>query len=53
LKAEFSRFLNLRKKLGISEAVRHLGLSFEGSHHRGLDDARTIAHIVRRLCIGA
>lgn len=53
LKAEFARILGLRKKLGIAEALRHLGMTFEGSHHRGLDDARNIARIVRRVCIGA
>src|SRR5262249_8909652 len=36
LKAEFSRALNLRKKYGLAEALRHLGMDFEGSHHRGL-----------------
>jgi inhibitor of KinA sporulation pathway (predicted exonuclease) len=53
LKAEFSRALNRKKKLGIADAVRCLGMNFEGSHHRGLDDARNIARIVRRVCIGA
>jgi inhibitor of KinA sporulation pathway (predicted exonuclease) len=53
LKAEFSRALSRKKKLGIADAVRHLGMNFEGSHHRGLDDARNIARIVRRVCIGA
>ena len=53
LKAEFSRSLNLRKQLGIAGAVRRLGLKFEGSHHRGLDNARNIARIVRRVCTGA
>lgn len=53
LKAEFARSLNLRKKLGIAAALRRLGLDFEGSQHRGLDDARNIARIVRRVCIGA
>jgi inhibitor of KinA sporulation pathway (predicted exonuclease) len=52
LKAEFSRVLNRRKRCGLAEALRHLGMDFEGSHHRGLDDARNIARIVRRLCIG-
>jgi inhibitor of KinA sporulation pathway (predicted exonuclease) len=53
LKAEFSCTLGRKKRLGIAEAVRHLGMSFEGSHHRGLDDARNIARIVRRVCVGA
>lgn len=32
LKAEFSRSLNLKKKLGIVGALRRIGLQFEGSH---------------------
>jgi inhibitor of KinA sporulation pathway (predicted exonuclease) len=52
LKAEFSRTLNLRKRLGIGEALRRLGLRFEGSPHRGLDDARNIARIVRQIRAG-
>jgi inhibitor of KinA sporulation pathway (predicted exonuclease) len=52
LKVEFSRSLNLKKKLGIAEAVRYLGMQFQGSQHRGLDDAKNIANIVRRVCIG-
>lgn len=53
LKAEFLRAQGGRKKLGIVAALKRLGLKFEGSHHRGLDDARNIARIVRRVCIGA
>lgn len=52
LKAQFGRTLGLKKRLGIAEALRHLGLKFEGSHHRGLDDARNIVRIVRRICLG-
>ena len=52
LKAEFSRFLGRKKKLGIAGAVRHFGMDFEGTHHRGLDDARNIARIVQRVCLG-
>ena len=52
LKAEFARSLNVRKKLGIAQALGHLGMKFEGSHHRGLDDACNIARIVRRVCRG-
>ncbi len=53
LKAEFSLAVGQQKKLGLAEAVRWLGLDFEGSHHRGLNDARNIAKIVQRVCIGA
>jgi inhibitor of KinA sporulation pathway (predicted exonuclease) len=52
LKAEFSRSIGLKKKVGIGGALKHLGLEFEGSHHRGLDDARNIARIVRKVCTG-
>jgi inhibitor of KinA sporulation pathway (predicted exonuclease) len=52
LKAEFARAVGRKKKLGIAAALRHLGMDFEGSHHRGLDDARNIARIVRRVCMG-
>jgi inhibitor of KinA sporulation pathway (predicted exonuclease) len=52
LKVAFSRAMGIKRKLGITEALRHLGLRFEGSHHRGLDDARNIARIVQRVCAG-
>jgi inhibitor of KinA sporulation pathway (predicted exonuclease) len=38
--------------VGITEALRHLDLRFEGSHHRWLDDARNVDRIVRRVCAG-
>jgi inhibitor of KinA sporulation pathway (predicted exonuclease) len=50
LKAQFSDSIGLRKKMGVVEALRYLGLEFVGSHHRGLDDARNMARIVRRVC---
>lgn len=53
LKARFAQTLGNRKKQGITDALRRLGMRFEGAHHRGLDDARNIARIVRRVCIGA
>jgi inhibitor of KinA sporulation pathway (predicted exonuclease) len=53
LKAEFSRCFGLKKKLGVTQALKHFGLNFEGSHHRGLDDAKNIARIVRRTVMGA
>src|SRR5262245_38718282 len=51
LKAAFAQTSGRRKKLGIGDALRSLGMTFEGSHHRGLDDARNIARIVRRVCV--
>lgn len=52
LKAEFASVQGLRKELGIAAALKRLGLSFKGTHHRGLDDARNIARIVRQICTG-
>lgn len=49
LKAEFTRVRG-GKKLGVTEALARLGLKFEGVQHRGLDDARNIARIVRAVC---
>ena len=51
LKAEFTIAMQLSKKWGIEDALAQLGLEFEGSHHRGLDDARNIARIVRVVCL--
>jgi 3'-5' exoribonuclease 1 len=52
LKEEFAQMFGRKKGLGIAEAMKHLGLQFKGSQHRGLDDARNIAHLVRRVCAG-
>jgi inhibitor of KinA sporulation pathway (predicted exonuclease) len=52
LKEKFADVFGGRKGLGISEAMRHLGLKFTGSQHRGLDDARNIAHLIQRACAG-
>jgi inhibitor of KinA sporulation pathway (predicted exonuclease) len=52
LKAKFAETVGRRKQAGIAGALRHLGMTFEGSRHRGIDDARNIARIVRRVCIG-
>jgi len=52
LKGELTRTLKLPKKLGIDGALRHFGMNFEGSHHRGLDDAKNIARVVRWVCLG-
>jgi inhibitor of KinA sporulation pathway (predicted exonuclease) len=34
-----------RRPCGMSKALRDLGLPLEGTHHRGIDDARNIARI--------
>jgi inhibitor of KinA sporulation pathway (predicted exonuclease) len=39
------------KKLGVAEALARVGLGFEGTHHRGIDDARNIARLLP-YCLG-
>ena len=50
LKVAFSRVLSTRRRFGLSNAVTRMGLEFEGDHHRGIDDARNIARVVRAAC---
>ena len=47
LKKEFSIAVNSKKKFGMNGALKKLGLELEGIHHRGIDDARNIARIVK------
>lgn len=49
LKEAFSKSLSTRRRFGVDGALRRLGLVLEGTHHRGLDDARNIARIVRAV----
>jgi inhibitor of KinA sporulation pathway (predicted exonuclease) len=46
LKKQFSATLGLPKKLGMGQALEHVGLKLEGTHHRGIDDARNIARLL-------
>lgn len=39
----------LKEELGMAGALDMLGLPLEGTHHRGVDDARNIAKILSRL----
>ncbi|MEM1293770.1 MAG: 3'-5' exonuclease [Verrucomicrobiota bacterium] len=49
LKAEFSVAVGARKKMGVGGALRCLELAFEGTPHRGIDDARNIARIFAQI----
>lgn len=46
LKAEFAR-VTKQKRCGMTAALKILGFELEGTHHRGIDDARNIAKIAR------
>lgn len=46
IKQAFSEALGTHKRFGMAGALRQLGLALEGTHHRGIDDARNIARIL-------
>jgi inhibitor of KinA sporulation pathway (predicted exonuclease) len=48
LKKEFSRLNNI-KPMGMERALAHAGLTLEGTHHRGIDDARNIANLALQI----
>lgn len=49
IKKRFAENLNLRKPCGLGDALRRVGLQFEGSPHRGIDDARNMARLSQYL----
>ncbi len=49
LKQEFSNFLGVKKQFGLSKALAKLKLTQEGTHHRGIDDARNTARIYQYM----
>lgn len=51
LKELFSESQGLRKKHGMKAALELAGLKLEGTHHRGIDDARNIARLLP-WCLG-
>ncbi len=48
LKHEHAAYFR-RAPIGMARALNHLGLALEGTHHRGIDDARNISRIATRL----
>lgn len=51
LKHVHSEFYELPRKLGMGQALRHHQIPLEGTHHRGMDDARNIAKIAKQMII--
>ena len=49
LKAEFSRRIGSTKRFGLGQAIDRLGLSFIGTAHRGIDDAKNIARVYKKI----
>ncbi|WP_198000962.1 3'-5' exonuclease [Gimesia fumaroli] len=46
LKTQFSRSQGYSKKYGMTGALKRAGISLEGTHHRGIDDARNMARLM-------
>lgn len=46
VKELFASTKGLKKKVGMKGALGILGIPLEGTHHRGVDDARNIAKIL-------
>jgi len=46
IKEAFARVSGRRRSLGAAEALARAGLALEGTHHRGIDDARNIARML-------
>jgi inhibitor of KinA sporulation pathway (predicted exonuclease) len=44
LKKAFARLVGI-KECGMERALAHMGLPLDGTHHRGIDDARNIARL--------
>ncbi|MEM7102677.1 MAG: 3'-5' exonuclease [Bacteroidota bacterium] len=45
LKHQYKNIKKLRKPMGLRRAVEGEGFEFEGTHHRGIDDAQNLAKI--------
>lgn len=46
LKQAYSLALGTTKRFGMARALRRVGIVLEGTHHRGIDDARNIAKLL-------
>jgi len=51
MKPLFSIAYGITKDLGVGQALEHLGMEFEGTPHRGDDDAYNIARILQKVFI--
>ena len=46
IKKLFSLVQGTKKQFGMARALKHVGIPLEGTHHRGIDDARNIAKLM-------
>ena len=47
LKTEYAQWQGVSSRIEVTAAVQHLGWSWEGTHHRALDDAQMIARLTQ------
>lgn len=52
LKSVFAKVFRCRR-VGMAKALKQLGIPLEGTHHRGIDDARNIARILQQMLTAA
>ncbi|NOQ72109.1 MAG: 3'-5' exonuclease [Crocinitomix sp.] len=45
LKHQYGKFKKLKRAIGMKNALKLEGIKLDGTHHRGIDDARNIAKI--------
>jgi len=48
IKEAFSKIRETKKRFGVAKALKKLELEFEGTPHRGVDDAINIARIIKK-----
>ncbi|HLP71805.1 MAG TPA: 3'-5' exonuclease [Bacteroidales bacterium] len=51
LKTLFAEAFNSKPGIGLKAAMRKLGITFHGTPHRGIDDARNIATLAERVLV--
>lgn len=49
IKHEHQAIKGLKRGVGVVKALRMEGLQFEGTHHRGIDDAKNIAKVFLKM----
>lgn len=49
LKKQFSLAQGIKKKLGMARALKTMGYTLEGTHHRGIDDARNMVKLMPHI----
>ncbi|MEM6804027.1 MAG: hypothetical protein AAF696_21660 [Bacteroidota bacterium] len=48
VKHQYQKIKDLRRACGMAKALEMEGMQLEGTHHRGIDDARNISRIFKK-----